>query len=95
VAYNIFVAYDLDQPGQNYDAVRAAIRGLGQWHQFQLSLFYVHTAMTPQAAYDRVWASMDSNDKLAVINCADQVGAVVSNWDQPLLANIAAVWFQP
>ena len=39
MAYNLFIAYDLMQPGQNYEAVRDRIKSLGQWHQFQLSLF--------------------------------------------------------
>lgn len=92
MAYNIFVAHDLDQPGQNYDAVRSAIRGLGQWHQFQLSLFYVHTEYSPAAAYAIVWASMDANDKLAVINCAADIGAIVSNWDHPPIDAINSIW---
>ena len=47
MAYNLFVAYDLVPPGQNYDAVRDAVRDLGQWHQFQFSLFYVNTVHSP------------------------------------------------
>lgn len=34
--YNLFIAYDLIPPGQNYEAVRQRIRELGQWHQFQV-----------------------------------------------------------
>ncbi len=45
MASNLFIAYDLMKPGQNYDAVRDAIRNLGPWYQFQYSLFYVHTAL--------------------------------------------------
>ena len=44
MACNLFIAYDLLQPGQNYEAVRDRIKSLGQWPQFQLSLFYVHTS---------------------------------------------------
>ena len=95
MAYNLFIAYDLMQPGQNYDAVRDRIKELGQWHQFQLSLFYVHTLHAPREAYNRVFAAMDANDRLAVINAADSLGAIVSNWDHPLIDAINAVWVQP
>ena len=93
MAYNLFIAYDLDQPGQNYDAVRERIRSLGQWYQFQLSLFFVHSRHSPQDAYALVWSTMDANDKLAVINCSDLVGAIVSNWDHPPIDAINSIWF--
>ena len=48
MSYNFFIAYDLLQPGQNYEAVRDRIKSLGQWHQFQLSLFYVQTSGSTQ-----------------------------------------------
>ena len=95
MAYNLFIAYDLYQPGQNYDAVRKRIRELGQWHQFQLSLFFVHTGHSPQEAYAHVWSVMDANDRLAVINCADWIGALVTNWDHPPIDAINAVWLAP
>ena len=33
MAFNLFIAYDLMNPGQNYDAVRDRIQSLGQWYQ--------------------------------------------------------------
>jgi hypothetical protein len=95
MAYNLFIAYDLMKPGQNYDGVRDAIQSLGQWHQFQLSLFYVHTPLTPHEAYGRVAAVMDAKDRLAVINAADWLGAVFSSWDRPPIDAINAIWSQP
>ena len=92
MAYNLFIAYDLMQPGQNYEAVRTKIKSLGQWHQFQLSLFYVHTGYSPQEAYARVVAVMDTNDRLAVI---DASGGIVSTWERPPIDAINAIWFQP
>ena len=91
MTYNLFIAYDLDAPGQNYDAVRDAIKDLGKWHQFQYSLFYVNTPHDPGAAFALVHAAMDSNDKLVVINA---VGGVVSTWDNPPIDAINAVWTQ-
>jgi hypothetical protein len=92
MAYNLFIAYDLDKPGQNYESVRAHIKGLGQWHQFQYSLFYVNTQLSPNEAYAVVSAAMDSNDRLAVI---DARGGVVSTGDRPPIDAINAIWFQP
>ncbi len=89
MAFNLFIAYDLMSPGQNYDVVRDKIRELGPNWQFQFSLFYVHTAFTPQEAYARVMSVMDSNDRLAVI-IAD--GGIVTNWDHPPLDAINAIW---
>ncbi|MBK3406259.1 hypothetical protein H0176_23690 [Methylorubrum populi] len=95
MAYNLFIAYDLNSPGQNYDAVRDAIKELGPWWQAQYSLFYVHTDRTPREAFDAVRSVMDANDRLAVINCADVVGAVLTNWDHPPLDEINAIWSTP
>ncbi len=92
MAFNLFIAYDLIPPGQNYEAVRNAIRSLGQWHQFQYSLFYVNTAYTPQQAYAHVWNFMDARDKLAVINAES---GVVSSDEKPLIDAINAIWFAP
>ncbi|HKI60722.1 MAG TPA: hypothetical protein VKA31_00365 [Mariprofundaceae bacterium] len=91
MANNLFIAYDLMQPGQNYDAVRDRIKQLGQWHQFQLSLFYVNTEFSPEQAYAHVTAVMDTNDRLAVVNA---LSGIVSNWDQPLIDAINSIWTQ-
>lgn len=92
MAYNLFIAYDLISPGQNYDGVRDAIKGLGKWHQFQLSLFYVNSPHDCHAAYAIVHAAMDTGDKLAVI---DAQGGVVSTWDKPPIDAINSIWFAP
>lgn len=91
MSYNLFIAYDLDAPGQNYDAVRDAIKNLGLWHQFQFSLFYVNTPHDPQHTFALVRAAMDANDKLVVINA---VGGVVSTWDNPPIDAINTIWTQ-
>lgn len=95
MAYNLFIAYDLMSPGQNYDAVRDAIRELGPHWQLQYSLFYVHTSITPQQAYIHVLSTMDANDRLAVINAAENIGAIVTNWDHPPIDAINAIWLAP
>lgn len=92
MSYNVFIAYDLIPPGQHYDRVRQAIRELGQWHQFQYSLFYVNTVYSPNEAFQRVMAAMDAGDRLAVI---DARGGVVSSGDRPLIEAINSIWFAP
>lgn len=87
---NLFIAYDLNSPGQNYDAVRDAIKSLGKWYQFQFSLFYVSTQHSAAEAYAIVTAVTDKNDRLAVIEANS---AVVTNWDRPPINEINAIWF--
>lgn len=89
---NLFIAYDLIAPGQSYDAVRDAIKSLGQWHQFQYSLFYVHTQHSAAVAFALVHAAMDVGDKLAVI---DAQAGVVTDWDRPPIHQINAIWHAP
>lgn len=94
MSYNLFIAYDLNAPGQNYDAVRDAIKSLGAtWHA-QYSLFYVHTDYRPNEAFAIVHAAMDADDKLAVINCSNDLGAIVTNWDHPPIDAINTIWTQ-
>lgn len=92
MAYNLFIAYDLMSPGQNYDAVRDRIRELGIEWQFQFSLFYVNTTYTPQQAFAHVASALDGNDRLAVI-VAD--GGIVTNWDHPPIDAINSIWAKP
>lgn len=91
MAYNLFIAYDLMSPGQNYDDVRDVIKSLGQWHQFQFSLFYVNTPHDPEVAFAQVKAVMDTNDRLAVINAER---GVVTTWDRPPIDAINTIWSQ-
>ena len=92
MSYNLFIAYDLNSPGQNYNAVQDAIKDLGQWYQFQLSLFYVHTDKTPSEAFAIVEAELDGNDRLAVINAHN---GIVTSWDKPPIDAINAIWSAP
>ena len=92
MSYNLIIAYDLPKPGQNYDAVRAKIKELGLWHQFQYSLFFVSSQHSPQEAYSHIITAMDANDRLAVIDAAS---GVVTDWDRPPIDAINAIWSRP
>lgn len=65
---NLFISYDLKNPGQNYDRVIAAIKGLGSWAKVQYSLWFVSSAYTAKQAADIVWRAQDANDTLIVID---------------------------
>jgi hypothetical protein len=68
---NLFIAYDLDKPGQNYAGVEKAIKSLGSWAHVQLSVWYVHTPYGAQHAAQFIRKEMDSNDRLLVIDASD------------------------
>lgn len=75
--YNLFISYDLDAPGQNYDAVINRIASLGPWYKLQYSFFYVHTSFSIKMAHDHIRAVMDANDKLAVVDAKDAYVSLV------------------
>jgi len=92
MARNLFIAYDLMYPGQNYEAVQNAIKRLGRWYQFQFSLFYVHSDLTVQQAHDAIRFAMDANDKLVVIDAAS---AYVSHYPPMDVQAVNVTWFAP
>ena len=65
---NVFVSYDLDKPGQNYEAVMTEIKTHGAWAKVEYSLFYLSTQETAKSIAEAVWAKMDANDKLIVVD---------------------------
>jgi hypothetical protein len=68
---NLFIAYDLDKPGQNYAGVEKAIKSLGAWAHVQQSVWYVHTQYDAQSVANFIRKEMDSNDRLLVIDAAN------------------------
>lgn len=91
MAYNLFIAYDLVKPGQNYEQVRACIEALGQFSHVQGSVYYVHTSLTAEQATARISPVLDRNDKLVV------VAATEARWvgyTGKLLAAVNDIWFK-
>lgn len=80
MAFNYFVAYDLDAPGQNYNAVCDMIESLGGFAKVQLSMYYLKSELSMADIHARIRSVMDANDRLAVIWARD---AFISNysWD--------------
>lgn len=75
MANNLHISYDLYRPGQNYDDVVARIRSLGASVKVHLSFWYVNSKMTANQAADHVWAVMDQNDKLYVVDATNNDAA--------------------
>ncbi|MBE0562092.1 MAG: hypothetical protein IH622_14920 [Ochrobactrum anthropi] len=75
MANNLHISYDLMDPGQNYDAVIKAIKGLGSWAKVHKSFWYVNSKHSAGEARDIVWRAMDRNDKLYVVDATNNVAA--------------------
>ena len=93
MANNLFVSYDLYNPGQNYEDVIAEIKNLGGWAKIHKSFWYVNSAFSASEAVERVWKKMDNNDTLVIVdatnnsvswqNLSDEVSNWLrDNWDQ-------------
>lgn len=66
MANNLFISYDLNSPGQDYDSLIEEIKRLGDWAKIQKSFWYVNSTLTASEAVDRLWKKMDRNDSLIV-----------------------------
>ena len=88
MANNLFISYDLHTPGQDYEKITEAIKALGSWVKVQYSLYYVNSNLTASEASKKVWAVMDSNDSLIVIDATNNnaswynIGQKVSDFIQ-------------
>lgn len=91
MANNLFVSYDLIQPGQKYETVIAEIKKLGSWAKVHYSLWYVKSQLSASEASKRVWALMDSNDKLIVIDSTNN-NASWYNLDEQVSQFIKDQW---
>jgi hypothetical protein len=91
MSYNLLVTYDLDKPGQNYEAIHAKIKSLGRWYHPQQSVFYLHTGLSAVDAHAAIGSVMDTNDKLIV---ADIKTIVIAPAIQSDIAAINSLWFQ-
>lgn len=64
---NLFISYDLMNPGQKYAAVEKAINACGPGIRVHFSLWFIKSDMSAKQAADAIQPSLDSNDKLIVI----------------------------
>lgn len=75
MANNLFISYDLYNPGQDYEKVAEAIKSLGNWAKVQKSFWYVNSTYAASQAVDAVWAKMDINDSLLVVDSTNNTAA--------------------
>ncbi|MEH3105507.1 MAG: hypothetical protein PGN12_16600 [Sphingomonas phyllosphaerae] len=72
---NLHISYDLNAPNQNYEKVITAIKGLGGWAKIHKSFWYVNSTYTASQACAIVWAAMDSNDTVYVIDATNNAAS--------------------
>lgn len=90
---NLFISYDLKNPGQNYDRVIAEIKTLGLWAKVQYSLWYVSSTYSAKQAAEIVRRAQDANDTLIVID-ATANDAVWYGIDQKVATFMQQHWNQ-
>lgn len=72
MANNLFISYDLYNPGQDYQKVITAVKSLGNWAKVQKSFWYVKSTYTASQAVDIIWPNMDTNDSLIVVDATNK-----------------------
>lgn len=75
MANNLHVSYDLYQPGQNYEKVIERIKQLGSWAKIHQSFWYVDSPHTAEQAVKQVWAVMDPNDSIYILDATNNNAA--------------------
>jgi hypothetical protein len=71
MAINLFITYDLNKAGKNYDGVINAIKSLSKYAKYQKSAWYVRSAYTATQVADHIWKEMDADDHLMVIDATN------------------------
>ncbi len=68
---NLFISYDLKNPGQNYERVITAIKSLGSWAKVQYSMWYVSSTYNAKQVAEIVRRAQDTNDSLIVVDATN------------------------
>lgn len=81
-------------PGQSYSRVEEAIKGIsGRWAKIHQSVWFVQAPLTAEEVRNRVWAVMDKNDKVFVVD-AFQNSAAWQNLDAKVSQYLVSNWSQ-
>lgn len=89
--HNLFISYDLHDPGKNYTVVIEKIKSLGNWAKPNLSYWFVDSRLNAQQAANAVWTVMDANDKLVVVDTKTNE-ACWYNLDKSVVTHIQQFW---
>lgn len=93
MANNLHISYDLYAPGQNYEAVIQRIKMLGPWAKIHKSYWYVNSKNTARQAVDYLWAAMDKNDSVYVVDATNN-NAAWENLPADVAAQIRDQWLK-
>jgi hypothetical protein len=69
-AMTVLIAYDLNRPGQNYDALIKELKSIGSYARPLESTWLINTTHTPAAIRDYLKDFIDAGDKLLVVALA-------------------------
>jgi hypothetical protein len=61
------INYDLKSPGQDYEKLHEAIKGLGPWWHYLDSCWLVDTELRAQGIWTQISANVDQTDNVLVI----------------------------
>ncbi len=77
------INYDLKQPGQKYDELFNAIKGLGAWWHYLGSTWLVDTSLNASQVWDRISPHADKNDRFLIIGITRDYSGWLSEdaWD--------------
>ena len=92
MANNLFISYDLNSPGQNYEKLIAAMKTLGPWAKLQQSFWYVNSALDAAAAANKLREFTDSNDYLVVVDATNN-NAYWFNCIEPVSNQLKEQWW--
>ncbi|MBB1024919.1 MULTISPECIES: hypothetical protein [unclassified Dietzia] len=79
----LLITYDLNSPGQNYEAVYDTIKAMGDWNHPLDSTWFVKTNLTTDQAHQRIKAVTDAGDHwfISVVTQDRQGWMPKSFWD--------------
>lgn len=72
---NLFISYDLNSPGQKYDAAIEVIKSLGSWAKVQKSCWYVKSNYSAAQAVEKIRIKIDKNDSLIVVDATNKTAS--------------------
>ena len=71
----LLITYDLNKPGQDYEALHEKIKGLGSWWHYLDSTWIVVSSLTPSQVIERLKPTLDTTDTVLVVNITGETYA--------------------
>jgi hypothetical protein len=64
----LLVGYDLNSPGQHYEALWEKLRSYGTWWRHLDSTWLIKANLTPRQLHDQLAPLLDVNDELFIVD---------------------------